>query len=243
MPSGWAWGGSGDDEVDLRRLLRTLVRRWFVVVAVWALGALVGMQIVTVRPVYEAHGTVLLLPPTVQRPNNVYREFTDALIGTADVLGRRVTDGETRAAMGAAGYAFYDVTLTNRGTQWVPLYDQPTLVVTSRDHNPGRAQRTMAAVVARIQRELAARQQREAVAPNQVIDTSLVGATRWAVQLHGNRKRALASLALLTFGASVVAGLGVERLARRRRVRRSGRLGHLGPARAASALTSATTPS
>jgi hypothetical protein len=212
--------------LDVKEFLRVLTRRWYAVLCAVAVGAGAALVVLGQRPVYEAHGSVLFLAPESRINRNVYTAFPSSLIATADVVSRAVGDGATRAEMRAAGYAQYTVKLIDRGNQWVPIHDQPTLIVSARGGDAGQAQRTLEAVAQRIDSDLRSRQRAAGARPALMIRSEVVGATAVAVEKTGNRKRALAAVLLLTGAGVAAAASGAEGLARRRRDRRDRRGRH-----------------
>ncbi len=197
--------------------VRRWLARWYAVVAVLLVGLLAIGYVMTRPPIYEAHGTVTLLVPADRRSPNIFRGFSSSLIETAGLLARNAADGQTRAEIANQHLGPYTAVLTNRGNQWQAIYDAPTVDIVARDHDPGRAQRTFAAVAEHMTRTLVRWQEERRVPPSTQIGTALTGATTDAVPLSIKRKRSLGAVLILTMGAEFFALRRARSWMRRRR--------------------------
>jgi hypothetical protein len=158
---------------------------------------------------YEADGAVVFLSPARQTVNP-YSYFPKSLIATAAAVVERVDQPGVRSRMvSAGGGARYTVTLSNTGSQWVPLYRRPTVTIVATAQSATAAQHVRDGVLHEIRTQLADLQDELSSREADRIGVQVIAAPD-ASRLHGRPSRAV--LAFLVLAAWIV-GLAV-RLAR-----------------------------
>ncbi|WP_122816527.1 hypothetical protein [Nocardioides pantholopis] len=201
--------------MSLLNLLTVLARRWVVVLiglALTAAGCYQVLQIVDTQ--YQASSQmVLLLPPEAsgtESPTNPFLNVQSGQETVASLVAGNVATPDVRRALAKAGHtAEYDVAvLPGAG---------PILVITSNDDDPGNAVATRDAVMAEIDTQLAALQDRTQVPERQVLSGDRTAVSARAEALGGSRIRALAGAAAAGLLATLLATLLLDRVLTRRR--------------------------
>jgi hypothetical protein len=185
--------------MTFRDFMIALCRKPWVALIVAGLCALWGVREVSAPPVYEERCVITLLTPPAPFPRNAYASFTPGLVMMAEVSARTAGSPEVRQAVReAGGTGDYQVVLANRGSQEVPIHDQPYLWLSATSTNPAEAQRTMTAALRVLRQELRTRQRSYGAAPNSLITWRVTGGTGRPVPLTGRPSRQYLAFGILT---------------------------------------------
>ena len=206
------------------RLLGTVRRRWYVLLA-GCLLTLAGLAWVTQhQPVYATQFNIVLLPPEQEDVPNQLRDGPYSLAEVAGVVAVEV--GEERPVptaspdttlYGVGEVSAIQVRVPNRGNQWQPQYTSPYLDVQVVDSSPDAVRAQADEVVSRVAESLARRQQ-ELGLPRSAWVTSLPSSADPVVfPVAGSRPRALLAVTVVGVGGTAMLVHGLEVLAARRR--------------------------
>lgn len=210
--------------MDFLTLLRILARRWYVVVPMIVLSVVVSMRTVSsVKPDYEAQGTMLLLGPRESAPPasappeaaptvvNPYTSFTSSLSTMAVALQVVVTDGTHRRELADKGLSDdYDAVVGEDG---------PTIEVTATAPSERVAVETLQTIFSMLSEELQQRQAAVGAPPQLQITAQPLVVPDDAAEVSVARDRAMAALAVLGLLATISAGLITDSLATNRQRR------------------------
>jgi hypothetical protein len=175
--------------------------------------------------VWSADASVVFLAP-VPKTDNPYTWFPKNAQYVAQTAALEVSSDAGRQRL-ASPRASFDARLVNVGSQWVPVYDRPTVSVHVLGTTPEDVEAVRRAVVDELVR-IGDRQQATLGAPPQNrITTSTFGLDAPASPTGGRRSRAMAVLFLLT-GALWLTFLRLARrsLARAHRDGQGAEVGH-----------------
>jgi len=216
--------------VDLRTLLKILVRRWIVVIPTILVAVLVGSQLMgSVEPEYEAKGSLLILLPTTgtidanpgddaptdDGSRNAYLELVAGLDRTARVFSTIMNDNAQKQDIRAQGLTTdYEVTVDE---------DAPVLNVTAKDKRPRIAIDTAKAVLLAIPQQIEIREASLKVAPDEKIQTDVLSTPARATALNAAKTRALVAFIALGIAAVLSVALLVESWAQSAQSRRDRR--------------------
>ncbi|WP_447647058.1 glycosyltransferase [Nocardioides zeae] len=219
---------TGGADVDVRALLRALLRRWYAAAAALALAlALTVAAADTVPVTTTARATVLLLPPTadLDGSGNPYlylgglNQATDVLVARLD--SDAVAEPVQERHPGAAILVARDGTTTG-----------PMLLVTATSADPAEASAAVQDVLAVLPTELGSLQEALGVTDRSAITSSvLTGVDREPPDTTG-RTRALIAVGGLGAGTALLLTWTVDRLLGRRSERRRARADRAGADRA-----------
>jgi capsular polysaccharide biosynthesis protein len=198
--------------VDLRTLLRILVRRWIVVVPTIVVAVLVGQQMLSsVEPEYQAKGSLLLLAPVTPPPPNEPRGLqTPNPIGDSPATLDQTTlamveimnDEPNKDAVADQGLSRdFEVTTTE---------DAPILTVTATSERRRVAIETASAVLDLMKLRLQEREARLQIANEDRISTEVLSTPTTATTVNAARTRALVAMIALGIGAVLSVALLVE---------------------------------
>lgn len=195
----------------LSRRLAVLKATAPIVILLTVVTAGLGYLWVKTRPVmYEADSTVILLVP-LRTSENPYGYFPRSVITTAQAVVDRVDQASTRDEIKReGGLDDYEVTVTNYGNQWVPIYSEPTIQVSGRSSDSDALARTQSLVIARMRAELLDLQESVDVTATHLISLQPVVAG-FPVPLHGRPSRAVAAVFALALWISVLIGRFIRR--------------------------------
>src|SRR4051794_18539640 len=132
--------------------LKVIMRRWYIVIAGYALMIGAGVAAIKVVPTnHQASGQVLFLPPSEPDPDgtrvNPYLELPSGLTFTATLVGGVMATQDTQRELADAGFmSSYSVSVAP-GTG-------PLLVVSVQDTDPAAALAERDEIITRIEREL-----------------------------------------------------------------------------------------
>lgn len=204
--------------MDFYSLIRTLLRRWYVVLPVVALAAIVTMRSLdAIEPEYEASGTLLLLGPhqRVIGPEreivsrNPYSEFTASLSTTAGAIRIALTQDVVRDELSERGLSTdYSLSVGS---------EIPSLEISATSDDPQVAVDTVNALFGAVSTELATRQDAVGVPPEDRIAAQTLVAPAGADEKNVARNRALTSLVVLGILATVSVALLTDTLVARLR--------------------------
>jgi capsular polysaccharide biosynthesis protein len=217
--------------VDLRTLLKILVRRWIVVVPTIVVAVLVGQQMLSsVKPEYQAKGSMILLAPVtkapvngaepigIQSPNPVL-DIPATLDKSALALAEILNDEPQKATIKKQGLSDdFEVTVNK---------DAPILEITATSDRRPVAVETARAVLDMAKAQLAIREAQFGVGRDAHINTSVLSTPAKAATVNAAKTRALVALIALGIAATLSVALLVESWAQSpaRRERRRGRRG------------------
>jgi capsular polysaccharide biosynthesis protein len=207
--------------VDLRTLLKIVVRRWIVVVPTIIVAVLVGSQLLgNVKPDYEAKGSLLLLLPTKAGATppagttdssaapddiatlNPLLDLRASLDRTAAVFTTVMNDNAQKKVIASrGGTRDYTVTVDK---------DAPILEVTATDKKPSVAIDTVNAVLTSARAQIAYREAQRQVTPENRIGTDVLSAPTRASALNAAKTRALVAFIALAIAAVLAVALVVE---------------------------------
>jgi len=217
--------------VRLNRLLRTLLRRWYVLVAVGALTA-AGLMLVA-RPdgVYATRVSVVFLGPAGQVNDNSLTPTPATLVHFAAIIERQYNGEVLENRFAAPSATLYgsgvrvghSVTLVNRGGQWGRAFSDPVLSIDVVDSSEERVLAVLDETVERVTQLSEAQQERMGVSEGEAIST--LRSPQVAIVEYTGGSRARASAGILALGALVgVSGaLVLDRALERRSERRNER--------------------
>jgi hypothetical protein len=201
--------------VDFWQTMRVLLRRWYVVVAVFALvvGVAGVMAYSAPRP-YESTGTVVLTEPTNGGPTrgtiNPLFSFDDSLTTTSQLLIQSLNSP-------AANLPLHDV---GNGITFLAsdgALHGPFIVVTADSPSADGAQAIVTAAFAFIDQQLDERQRTLGAPPSSyIVVKQVVAPTPPTLKLGGKSRFALAT-GLIGLIAALTAAFGVDTYSRRRR--------------------------
>jgi hypothetical protein len=218
--------------VDLRTLLKIVVRRWIVVVPTIIVAVLVGSQLLgNVKPDYEAKGSLLLLLPTkpgavpeapAGTPDstapddistaNPFLDLRASLDRTAAVVSTIMNDNAQKKVITArGGTRDYEVTVDK---------DAPILQVSATDKKSSVAIDTVNAVITATRAQITFREAQRQVAPENRVGTDVLAAPTRASALNAAKTRALVAFIALAIAAVLAVALVVESWAQAGKARR-----------------------
>jgi len=215
--------------VAVRDFFGALVRNPLVVLLFAALTAIPLIRVELAEPRYQARSVVTFLSPAAPFPRNAFASFTPALVTMAEVSSRWLQGSVARRTIRAeGGTGQYQVLIANRGSEEVPIHDQPYLTVTTTAAEPGQARQTMQTVLKVLRNKLRSDQVNEGARPGSYISWQITAGSDRPVAVAGRPSRALIAIMLIGGLGAVYAAVTVDR--RRRRADRRDRPG--GAARA-----------
>ena len=193
--------------MDLYTLLRIVVRRWLVAGPVAALTLLLGVQTLSsMKPEYEAKGSLLLLAPTQSTGvdtaalRNPFLQFNNSLKTTAIALQAILSQDNQRRLLASEGLSRGYTIATDQTTS-------PILTVTAKSSRKATAIATVKGVMATIDRELESRQTAVQAPPDLRIKTDVLLLPSNTHKLLATRNRTVA--ATLALGLAAVLGSAV----------------------------------
>lgn len=205
IAEGWALTVSMNDIWALFR------RHLAAVVGVLILAVGVAYMLKTTPTTYTEGGTVVFNPPVSKAFPNPYQSGSNSIITTAGVLTAFMMGAQGQQQVAAAGGTVpYQVALVNSYDQEYPNYSSPesTLFATSTDL--AGVQRTYAAAMQVLTRQLAARQAALGVPVVDQITAKMIGNPGPLAQ-PGSKKRSLGGLLVLTVIALFAVSIFLDR--------------------------------
>lgn len=191
-------------------------RHWSVVVVAVAVALLVSHAAVTAPGAYWSRAEVTFLAPTSTINPNALRTTSSDLVVTAAVVARRVNGNVTWNKMadpaativGQGNLDGWSVHVPDHGGQWSRVYPRQVLDVQVSGPTAEAVRQRQAALLARIDAELADLQ--EGVVDAERITTKVVPATPPVHHVTGSRIRALAMTWVLCGAGALAAVLLLE---------------------------------
>lgn len=212
-------------------VLRSMLRRWYVLVLGIILAVAVFWIFQRSSAVYQSETTVVFVGPGTTPISGVDDLQTGSLVAFASIVERQMNDGHEVARLASAGATLfgsgerqgYQVAVPNYGGQWQYSFPDPQLVVQVVGPTPQWVQQTQTRLLDRIQRDTDNDQAELGVAKDRWIGASIVppetvqyvGATR------SMRERGLLALLIVAFCLSACCATMLDRALLRRQARRT----------------------
>jgi hypothetical protein len=152
------------------------------------------------QPVYEASGTVVLIPAESTAVNSELRWVRDSMVVTGRALVLSVNDGNTRVEMIKKHLTPCQNTLLDRGNQWVPINDTPTIVISCTSRRPSEADSAMKETINRISSDLSTWQDSDNIPAASRLVTSSATHLQHQSSAGETKVRALAAILVVTIG-------------------------------------------
>ncbi|MFD2082574.1 hypothetical protein SAMN05421678_11121 [Actinopolymorpha cephalotaxi] len=201
--------------MTLRDIWTAALRRPWLALAVAALCGLWSFHQVAAPTVYETRAVVTMLSPKTKFPRNAYASFSQGLVMLAEASAQSAANPATRELIRrAGGTGEYAVVLDNRGSEELPIHDQPYLWVSARSTDAGEAQRTLAATMGVLRTQLRQRQEAAGASTASLVTWRVTGGSGGPVALHGSRIRQLAGLGLISVLVTAYAVVLADRRSR-----------------------------
>ncbi|MEX1079881.1 MAG: hypothetical protein WED09_12335 [Homoserinimonas sp.] len=214
-------------------ILRSLLRRWYVMLSALACIAVAILMVARVDGVYSVRVNLVFLPPPIATSDaNTLRWSSESLVNFAAVVERSYNGNTPQPRFASLDAPIYGsgqtsalkVFLPNVGGQWSSSFTDATLIVEAVDPDLKTVERRLDTAVAELQ-ELALELQRaEGVDENQLISVLISDETSGVRFVQGSTARAAASIVVLGLGIGGVAAVLVDRVLMRRREREAGGL-------------------
>ena len=206
-------------------LVAVLLRRWYVVLAGFALTAAAVYAFASSPGVYSTQADVLFLAPKSAKFPNPIESSSESLIATAGLVARIANSGSADPPTASSGVPLtgegirkgYSIRLPNSGGQWANNFDRPVLVVQVAGPSEEWVRSTLATQIGVIDRSLFTLQKSEGVAKENFIITSSAPRQAKVEYLKGDPKRAIAAMMLLSSVLTALAAIGFDRIAPQRR--------------------------
>lgn len=205
-------------------LIRSVIRRWPIVLVGALFTAALGYLAVDDRDVYWTRTEVVFLAPSSQLYPNSLKTTSEDLIITAGVVAKRVT-GPGRITKYASpdanlvGIGIRDgwsIRLPDTGGQWATNFTSQALTVEVVGPDRETVLAKQQELIDRIEDELDALQRSAGVDPRNDITATVVPESAVVHQIGGSKLRTLGMIAALGAGATLGLVFFVEYRARRR---------------------------
>jgi hypothetical protein len=211
-------------------LVRMLVRRWYIVVAILLLSSLGYLSLSGSGSIYTAQTDVVFIAPGTDPVGGFDERYRDSLVHFAAAIEREYHAGRSpnrladEAPLFGAGIRQGEqVILPNTGSQWLVSFDSPRLAVDVVGPDAAWVRARLGAVLDRIETLARERQQKSGVADEFLIRTERAPQEPVVEQVGSSRgayARALLALLAVSLGVAAAATVAVERLAQRRAAER-----------------------
>lgn len=205
-------------------LIRSLIRRWPVLLVGAVLTGGLGYLSVQDDGVYWTRTEVVFLAPSSRLYPNSLKTTSEDLIITAGIVAKEITGPEritkyasTEANLVGIGVRDgWSVRLPDTGGQWAPNFASQTLLVEAVGSSSAEVEAKQSELVRRIGESLATMQREAGVDPVNSITVTTAPESTVTYHVGGSRIRALGMTSLLGAGATVSVAVLLERLARRK---------------------------
>lgn len=206
-------------------ILRSMLRRWYVMVVALACVAGAILLIARVDGVYSVRvNLVFLPPPAVTSDENTLRWSSESLIHFAAVVERSYNGNAPHPQFASVDAPIYGsgqtsgvkVFLPNTGGQWTSDFRDATLVVEAVDPDQERVTERLDSTVAEVQALAAELQRAEGVDDDQLISVLISDETSGVRFVQGSTVRAAGGIAILGMGTGGVAAVLLDRALIRR---------------------------
>jgi uncharacterized protein involved in exopolysaccharide biosynthesis len=202
--------------VSFREVLEIVRLRWYLAAAVLLVTIAAGWLVAHPQRMYQATSVILLVPPKEPSAPNSLAATTPSVAQTGLMVDAILNDSTSADRLRAAG-VFGDFTLAprNNGTTETPKYTVPAEQLTVTGPDPALAVRSVTALSAVFEQELADLQARAGVRAAYWI-TAQVLVPPAAAPILGSKIRGLVGVAVLGTMGAVLLPHWFERYARRR---------------------------
>jgi hypothetical protein len=222
--------------MTMARLLRLLIRRWYVVVAGVACTWLACTALMLTPPVYAAQMDVVFVVPGGVASSRADDAFAEPLINFASIVAVRVHAVRPSVKLSSPTAALYglgvregvSVSLADAGGQWESVFNRPVIRIQAVDSSPERVASVIDEVVVDIASAATSIQDESGVGKGARIGIETVPQKAEVFTYSRTRTseaKATAAAALLGLSLTACAAALSDRWARPRR-RRSERTGH-----------------
>lgn len=204
-------------------LLRVLLRRWYVVVAVFAVLGVTFVTLDEAGGAYVSQAKVVFVVPDAAAVGVFDDRQRDTLLEFVGAIEQEINEGKLPDRLspdaplfGAGVSEGYQVVIPNTGGQWEYSFPDPVLSVRVAGQDPVRVRETLNTLLDRIDVLTADRQ--STLDPRDVISTERVPAEATVSHVGGSRRtqaRALLVLGLVGLGVAATAATLIDRLAGR----------------------------
>jgi hypothetical protein len=205
--------------VSIWEVLRTLLRRWYLVVPAIAISAALAIAaFVSISPTYEAQASLLLLPSasssgTLLLPGNPFLNLTTGLGQTAQVIAVASTDDKATAAIKAqGGDASFAVALDAAA-------NAPVMDATATSVDPAATEKTLGLVIAEVRAQLLNAQVAAGAPKDSLIALSVLTQTSTPKKVDKKRIRDAIGAGVGGFALLIFPIFLIERRSRRRKGR------------------------
>ena len=203
-------------------LVRTLLRRWYVLLLALLLTAAGAYHVLRPTQLYLSSAVVVLKPPVTGNQPNQFANLQPTLAAVSYAVIEQLQSPSGEAELTAAGvHGTYQLVPRNSGTSATPHYLIPTLQVQSELTDPAAADATVQRIIALYTTHVQQLQTAHGIAAKARMSVDVLVPAN-AVEVHGTKSRGLAGTALLGLGGGVLLALWTDRWAARRRWDRDG---------------------
>jgi hypothetical protein len=218
--------------VTFIEILRSLIRRWYVILVALLCVAAAILAVSRTDGVYSMRVNMVFLPPaTVTSDTNTLHFSSESLINFAAVVEREYNGNTPQPRFSAVDAPLYGsgetsgvkVFLPNTGGQWSNDFQDAALVVEVVDPNRQTVLTRLHAVVAKVQALALERQSTAGADPEHRISVLVSDPTTGMEFVKGDTVRAAGTIAVLGLGIGMVAAVLLDRALLRRRKRRPAR--------------------
>jgi hypothetical protein len=206
--------------VTFRDILRSLLRRWYVLAVALVCIAVAILALTRVDGVYAVRVKLVLLPPTIETADeNILRGNSESLVHFAALIERSYNGNAEQPQFASVDAPMYasgrtsgvKVFLPNAGGQWSADFREAKLVVEAVDPSAEQVEKRLNATVAEI-RELALQLQRAQGVDDAHLVSVLVSEETTGIQfVQGSKVRAAGGILILGLAIGVVATVLLDR--------------------------------
>ncbi|HEU4807386.1 MAG TPA: hypothetical protein VFT01_03930 [Homoserinimonas sp.] len=211
-------------------ILRSLLRRWYVMVGALVCIAVAILMVARVDGVYSVRVNLVFLPPPIATSDeNTLRWSSESLVNFAAVIERSYNGNTPQPQFASIDAPIYGsgqtsgvkVFLPNTGGQWTSDFRDATLVVEAVDPNRDAVAKRLDAVIAELQALAAERQRTAGVDADHLISVLVSDEASGVRFVQGSTVRAAGSIVILGLAIGGVVAVLVDRALIRRRARGS----------------------
>ncbi|MBK4348509.1 hypothetical protein [Lacisediminihabitans changchengi] len=207
------------------QLIRVVLRRWYVVIAVLILTAVAVVAAGRVSGVYSTQLDVVFVAPS---KTNSLEVSADSLVQFAAVIERRVNGADAVAPLSGGSTLYgegirsgWAITLPNSGGQWQTNFNQAALSIEVVDSTPERVRTIANDLSAKVSALALQEQVDQGVAPISRVTTLESPANPVVSYIEGRSSRAKIGIIALGVGLALFLSVVTDRLAARLRQRRA----------------------
>jgi hypothetical protein len=216
--------------VTFMEILRSLLRRWYVMLVALACIAAAVFMVSRIDGVYSTRvNLVFLAPAGATSDANTLHFSSESLVNFAAVIEREYNGNTPQPRFSAVDAPIYGngetsgvkVFLPNAGGQWTSDFRDATLVVEVVDPNRQNVAKRLNAAVEKVQALALDRQRAAGAAPDQRISVLIADETSGVRFVQGSTVRAAGAIAVLGLGLGGVAAVLLDRALGRRSAHRA----------------------